>query len=146
MLFAGGLGVVLVLIVGRNASLRRFDQRDASLRFAPAEVVAQRRGKAGVAFGVGFRHAAFANLERVARQAGLTRWPAPAIGPPSSRQCCRSSVVERILGKAEVEGSIPSDSTIFPISNSELSFSRGFGKRHRAVRGNRRGNSACQFT
>jgi hypothetical protein len=35
-----------------------------------------------------------------------------AIAPPSPSKCCRSSVVERILGKAEVVSSILTGSTI----------------------------------
>ena len=35
-----------------------------------------------------------------------------AIGPRLPEQCCRSSVVERILGKAEVVSSILTGSTI----------------------------------
>jgi hypothetical protein len=38
--------------------------------------------------------------------------PSPA-GLTATRQCCRSSVVERILGKAEVVSSILTGSTIF---------------------------------
>ena len=48
-----------------------------------------------------------------ARQVGLTRAGAAAIGPPFRTKCCRSSVVERILGKAEVVSSILTGSTIF---------------------------------
>ena len=43
---------------------------------------------------------------------GLTREGAAAIGAPFRTKCCRSSVVERILGKAEVVSSILTGSTI----------------------------------
>jgi hypothetical protein len=51
-------------------------------------------------------------------QPALTRADAFSIAPPLARPhpllCCRSSVVERILGKAEVVSSILTGSTISP--------------------------------
>lgn len=82
----------------------------ARLCLAPPQIVAQRLRQPGLFFGVVHR------ASHKPRTAGLTIIRAPHIGAPplaTAGVCCRSSVVERILGKAEVVSSILTGSTIF---------------------------------
>lgn len=82
----------------------------ARLCLAPPQIVAQRLRQPGLFFGVVHR------AWHKPRDGGLTIIRAPHIGAPplaTAGVCCRSSVVERILGKAEVVSSILTGSTIF---------------------------------
>lgn len=107
----------------------------ARLPLAPPQIGAQGFGEPAAAVGVIVRHAsaptpfphpakspthrpaanprrarqvALTNRRRQGHRRGLVRG-----GSPCAPSCCRSSVVERILGKAEVVSSILTGSTIF---------------------------------
>jgi hypothetical protein len=82
------------------------------VRLAAPKIGAQRRGEPLCPFPV------LHEMEPCALASALTIQPLSALGAlrlwaMPVRQCCRSSVVERILGKAEVVSSILTGSTIF---------------------------------
>jgi hypothetical protein len=113
---------------GRTGRLARALFRRASaiagLSFAAAQIGAQGLREAVLAFGMVGGHrrtlchsqpGAASRLDKSAR-AGHRRGLAGAGLAPRMAMCCRSSVVERILGKAEVVSSILTGSTISLLS------------------------------
>jgi hypothetical protein len=101
------IGNDVTLFIGSETGLRR-----ASLRFSLAQIFAERGGKGGGVLS-GHRHAitqrALTGPHAFFMGARYRTGPGNAV---RLSICCRSSVVERILGKAEVVSSILTGSTI----------------------------------
>ena len=85
----------------------------ARLGFPPLEIVTERGGQTFFALPVGVGLIGVGHCSTSLGPSGLTVERRCGHRRASNPTCCRSSVVERILGKAEVVSSILTDSTIF---------------------------------